>query len=68
MTATSYHSRVCSHPNTDLVVSLNLPIITHRSINPAVDLGQIEGAFVFGMGLMLSEHMEHDRSSGAAHV
>lgn len=35
-----------------------------RSINPAVDLGQIEGAFVFGLGAVLSEHVEHDEATG----
>ena len=26
-----------------------------KSLNPAIDIGQIEGAFVFGVGLMLYE-------------
>ncbi len=36
-----------------------------RTINPGVDLGQVEGAFVFGMGLVLSEHVEADPTTGA---
>eukprot|EP00200_Dunaliella_tertiolecta_P008210 CAMPEP_0202368174 /NCGR_PEP_ID=MMETSP1127-20130417/342_1 /ASSEMBLY_ACC=CAM_ASM_000462 /TAXON_ID=3047 /ORGANISM="Dunaliella tertiolecta, Strain CCMP1320" /LENGTH=1499 /DNA_ID=CAMNT_0048963543 /DNA_START=12 /DNA_END=4511 /DNA_ORIENTATION=+ len=47
------------------VISSDILFDCGRSINPAVDLGQIEGAFVFGMGMMLSEHMEHDHASGA---
>ncbi|KAJ9517719.1 hypothetical protein QJQ45_004015 [Haematococcus lacustris] len=37
-----------------------------RSVNPAVDLGQVEGAFVFGLGYLLSEAMEHHPTTGAA--
>eukprot|EP00891_Asterochloris_glomerata_P008497 jgi/Astpho2/8497/Aster-05539 len=35
-----------------------------RSLNPAVDIGQIEGAFVMGMGLQTSEEVVVDQDSG----
>jgi xanthine dehydrogenase/oxidase len=31
-----------------------------RSLNPAVDIGQIEGGFVMGLGYFLQEKMEYD--------
>ncbi|KAG1683136.1 Xanthine dehydrogenase [Nymphon striatum] len=34
------------------------------SISPDVDIGQIEGAFVMGLGLMMSEQMKYDSKSG----
>jgi len=36
-----------------------------RSINPAIDMGQIEGAFVYGLGALVNEHVEHDPETGA---
>ncbi len=39
--------------------------LVRRSLNPAVDLGQIEGAFVFGMGMLMSEHVKADPDTGA---
>ena len=34
------------------------------SLNPAVDIGQVEGAFVMGIGLCLTEHVQYEESSG----
>ncbi|MCI41236.1 abscisic-aldehyde oxidase-like, partial [Trifolium medium] len=33
-----------------------------QSLNPAVDLGQIEGAFVQGLGFFMLEEYETDRN------
>lgn len=33
-----------------------------KSLNPAVDMGQIEGAFIMGLGYILTERMEFDSS------
>merc|ERR1711953_1496191 len=35
-----------------------------KSVNPAIDIGQIEGAFVQGMGLFTTEELIYDASSG----
>nr|XP_053653015.1 xanthine dehydrogenase/oxidase-like [Cherax quadricarinatus] len=35
-----------------------------RSLSPLVDLGQVEGAFVMGQGLFLTEHPLYDVSTG----
>ena len=37
---------------------------TGSSLSPAVDIGQIEGAFVMGLGLWTSEEVKHDPASG----
>ena len=37
---------------------------TGSSISPNVDIGQIEGAFVMGIGLWLSEELKYDSNSG----
>ena len=34
------------------------------STSPAVDIGQVEGAFVMGLGLWTSEEMRYDRETG----
>ncbi|KAG1648953.1 Xanthine dehydrogenase [Nymphon striatum] len=34
------------------------------SMSPAIDIGQIEGAFVMGIGLMMSEQMKYDPKNG----
>lgn len=35
-----------------------------QSLNPGVDVGQIEGAFVMGLGYWLSEKLTYDRGTG----
>ena len=37
---------------------------TGSSISPNVDVGQIEGAFVMGIGLWLSEELKYDTETG----
>lgn len=34
------------------------------SINPSVDIGQVEGAFVMGLGFWLTEKMVYDETTG----
>ena len=38
-----------------------------RSLNPAIDLGQIEGGFVQGMGWLTTEELWWDDAGPAAH-
>ena len=43
------------------------PCSTNRfscSVNPCLDIGQVEGAFVQGMGYFLSEKVAYDSESG----
>jgi hypothetical protein len=35
-----------------------------KSLNPGIDLGQIEGAFVMGLGAMLCEQVQFDEETG----
>ena len=38
-----------------------------QSLNPAVDIGQVEGAFMMGLGYMLLEEMNIDAKTGELH-
>lgn len=35
-----------------------------RSFNPTLDVGQIEGAYVMGLGYFTSEEVKYDEKSG----
>ncbi|XP_049874984.1 uncharacterized protein LOC126373065 [Pectinophora gossypiella] len=35
-----------------------------RSVSPEIDIGQIEGAFVMGLGYWTSEHLYYDKNTG----
>jgi len=37
---------------------------TGSSVNPAIDIGQMEGAFVMSLGLWLSEQLKFDPNTG----
>ena len=39
-----------------------------RSLNPAIDIGQIEGGFVQGMGWLTTEELVFRRGGAAAHA
>ncbi|PAA73149.1 hypothetical protein BOX15_Mlig031927g1 [Macrostomum lignano] len=43
---------------------VDLMVDVGKSLNPGVDIGQIEGAFVFGMGYCLTERTIYDPDSG----
>ncbi|NKZ02019.1 molybdopterin cofactor-binding domain-containing protein [Nocardiopsis alborubida] len=59
------YSAACSVVETDIltgevkILSSDLVYDMGRSINPALDVGQIEGAFVQGVGYLLTEHLAY---------
>ena len=42
-------------------MSLSLTSRNLRSLNPAIDLGQAEGAFMHGLGFVLREEVMYDK-------
>ncbi len=49
------------------VLRVDLDYDAARSLNPAVDIGQAEGAFIMGLGYMLLETPGIDADTGALH-
>eukprot|EP00294_Goniomonas_avonlea_P015192 CAMPEP_0114552482 /NCGR_PEP_ID=MMETSP0114-20121206/7146_1 /TAXON_ID=31324 /ORGANISM="Goniomonas sp, Strain m" /LENGTH=1343 /DNA_ID=CAMNT_0001737357 /DNA_START=87 /DNA_END=4118 /DNA_ORIENTATION=- len=47
------------------VLATHLMFNSGPSINPAIDVGQVEGAFVMGLGQMLLEEVRFDSTTGA---
>jgi xanthine dehydrogenase molybdopterin-binding subunit B len=39
-------------------------VVLFFSLNPVIDIGQIEGAFIMGMGYHLMEDIIHDKKTG----
>ena len=39
-------------------------LLYNYSLNPAVDIGQVEGAFIMGLGYSTSEDVQYDPTSG----
>lgn len=60
------YSAACSEVEIDVltgevtVLKSDIVYDMGRSINPAVDVGQIEGAFVQGIGYLLTEHLAYE--------
>lgn len=48
-----------------IVLSSHIKYDCGYPLNPAIDLGQVEGAFVMGLGVMLSEEVVINEESGA---
>lgn len=46
------------------VIAAELVYDCGQSLNPAVDVGQIEGALVMGLGYFLTERVEYDETNG----
>jgi xanthine dehydrogenase/oxidase len=46
------------------ILSTDLVYDCGESLNPLIDVGQVEGAFVMGLGLFLTENLAFDSTSG----
>ncbi|XP_031636493.1 xanthine dehydrogenase-like [Contarinia nasturtii] len=70
--AKSYNINGCASVELELdVLTGNLQILradihedTGKSMNPLVDVGQIEGAFMMGIGYWLNEQLSYDQQTG----
>ena len=43
---------------------MNIQCVISFSLNPAVDIGQVEGSFIMGLGYCTSEDLIHDPTTG----
>ena len=50
------------------IVRVDLAEDAGISLSPEVDIGQIEGAFVMGLGLWTTEKLDYDKSTGHLHT
>ena len=71
---TSPMARPCSEVAVDTltgeytVVRVDILHDVGRSLNPAIDIGQIEGGFIQGMGWLTTEELWWDEQGPAAHA
>lgn len=60
----------CSEVELDVLTGESRVLGTHiafdmgKSYNPMIDMGQLEGAFIMGMGHVLNEGMDYDKTTG----
>ena len=47
-----------------MLTSAHDVIVVCCSMNPSVDIGQVEGAFIMGIGFWLTEKMVYDETTG----
>ena len=47
-----------------IIISFNIQCVISFSLNPAVDIGQVEGSFIMGLGYCTSEDLIHDPTTG----